>query len=543
MWLVLRACFSCLSSFARYLDQIRFADICIKPCWQESMYERQEFINEFKRTPESASIPMVTETCDGQNRQVAKLIEGQVGKWMKTVEYHVRIMMTHRLDRGLHPVLPNQQGVNYAKRLPELTSSAALETAQKAIQDGDAKHIDAVRAMGSASHEEETKRNESGAGANGASAGDSATASAPHLHPSAGVRTKLRRSFSDEGAETFGFNVSIEQKLHVEANAKAAAGAPAAAAGASGALVGEAKTKQDFYDGLATWRVLYKYLQSEEERLQFLNNKALKVPLQALEKSYAPVKACRLSAEMQLWEQVEAEITALKKSLGPITAYKPWSKVPNLKKTNDFHSAIVQVFKYDELKVRLPVDVVASFFVQALLQCIDASSAGGQEIRHTNSPFAKRHLLMVSPCSKWGSLESFSLYQQKYAVIALRGTLTLGAVLTGDHAKRTAPVVKALDWMLQEAAAGADGFVTITDPWRGEICLKQDVFYVRSIVQATPVPGDTALCKPLAWYDANRGGLLLAEDLCQDGFGKRCVEHAKEVNKGLNKKEEALQAL
>ncbi len=242
---------------------------------------------------------------------------------------------------------------------------------------------------------------------------------------------------------------------------------------------------------------------------------------------------------MTMMESVETEIQAMKKGLPAITAYKPWSKVPVPKKAADFISAMKQVFNHEELKLRLPVDMVACYYAGKLLQCIDAASAEAQEITPARCHCSYGHLVMSTPGNKWQGMAAFYSFQLKYAVTVVRGSLVLCAQLSGDLQNKRHPIVAALEWMLSIP----EGFVSYHDDSKGDVRLRPDVEHVFAIVTATPIQGQFTLCTSLAWYEANRGGLPLAEDLHQDSFGRKCVDNAIAVNKGLKKDKHARDAI
>ena len=419
----------------------RVMDVSIKPAWQEALYERQSFINNYQRTPESAGVAAATEAVDGaQERSVYTVVEGQVGKWVKRTAYHVRLCMTHRLDRGIFPVLQNQTGVNFAKRLPALVGTQLFDNTSKAMLDNTKVHDSTIRAMGTAQQEEdvgedkEDKKEED----------DKKEESAEQLRHQ---QRLLRRSYSDEGAQSFGFAVSTTQTLNVAVAIQGGGGgggggggqaAAASAAGPADALVGEAKIKKELYDALDSSRDCYTHLETEEARLQHFNAKILKIPIQTVEKAFGPIKSSRLSVEMNVWEDMEKEIAALKKGCSSFTHYKPWSKVPNAKKEKDFLSAMHIFFGFPSLRQKAPLDVTACCFASCTLECLDANNDEARQFTDIKTPFSLQVLQSSSPSKDWLNQESFYNYQVKYGVLTTRGSLQLGAQLQGDLDKKNA---------------------------------------------------------------------------------------------------------
>ena len=90
---------------------------------------------------------------------------------------------------------------------------------------------------------------------------------------------------------------------------------------------------------------------------------------------------------------------------------------------------------------------------------------------------------------------------------------------------------------------GRAGFASYTHVTRGVLSLFVDVRNVKALVTGIPLEGEVALCAPLAWYDASRGGLPLAEDLHQDQLGRKLIDSARLINVSLKKNQDSQQAM
>ena len=90
---------------------------------------------------------------------------------------------------------------------------------------------------------------------------------------------------------------------------------------------------------------------------------------------------------------------------------------------------------------------------------------------------------------------------------------------------------------------GRAGFASYTHVTRGVLSLFVDVRNVKALVTGIPLEGEVALCAPLAWYDASRGGLPLAEDLHLDQLGRKLIDSARLINVSLKKNQDSQQAM